>query len=251
MFFKKIDKRIKRVLDMLPTSPEGAEIDINISDGEGEAYSIRIDGKVTVCAANAHSAFMAIQTLRQIFAQGAAPQLYIEDAPDFKYRGFYHDISRGKIPNVNTIKKLIDTMAYYKLNSLQLYVEHTYPFAETADINEQKGYITPEELRELDDYCYQNFIEFIPSLSTFGHMYEILRQEKHSHLKMCQESSQEGICFYPRMIHHTVNPTLDESEALVKSLIDQYSQNFCSDTFNICCDETFDLNKYNTTDTPS
>ena len=54
------------------------------------------------------------------------PCLHIKDKPDFKYRGFYQDVTRGKIPTVDTIKKLIDTMAYYKLNSLQLYVEHVF-----------------------------------------------------------------------------------------------------------------------------
>ena len=54
-------------------------------------------------------------------------------------------------------------MAYYKLNSLQLYVEHTFEFEETKDPLEEKGYISKEEIIELDKYCYDNFIEFIPS----------------------------------------------------------------------------------------
>ena len=71
------------------------------------------------------------------------PKKYnIEDEPDFKYRGFYHDITRGKIPKVETIKRLIDNMAYYKLNSLQLYVEHTYEFKEFSDDIERTGYMT-------------------------------------------------------------------------------------------------------------
>ena len=43
------------------------------------------------------------------------------------------------------------------------------------------------------------------------------------------------------MLHHTINPELDESFELIKSLIDQYLEVSTSDKFNICCDETFDL----------
>ena len=43
------------------------------------------------------------------------------------------------------------------------------------------------------------------------------------------------------MKHHTVDPRKPESEALVKSLIDQFAPCFDSPWFNICCDETFDL----------
>jgi N-acetyl-beta-hexosaminidase len=67
---------------------------------------------------------------------------------------------------VATLKSLIDQMAYYKLNSLQLYVEHTFEFEEYKDLNEKLGYLSKEEIKEIDAYCEENFIEFIPSLST-------------------------------------------------------------------------------------
>ena len=34
---------------------------------------------------------------------------------------------------MDTLKELVDYMAYMKLNSLQLYVEHTFAFKEFAD----------------------------------------------------------------------------------------------------------------------
>jgi len=171
--------------------------------------------------------------------------LHIEDKPDFEYRGFYHDVTRGKIPTVETIKQLIDQMAYYKLNSLQLYVEHTFEFEEYKQIKAATGYLTKEELREMGNYCRENFIEFIPSLSTFGHLYELLEQPQYWHLRVRKDYEPRPNLWHARMRHHTIDPEDPQSIALVESLIDQYIACFDSEWFNICCDETFDLHSYN------
>ena len=93
---------------------------------------------------------------------------------------------------------------------------------------------------ELDRYCNENFIEFIPSLATFGHLFVLLNQDKYKHLTECENFKQERIFWEDRMLHHTVDPTKQESFELIASLIDQYIPLFSSDKFNICCDETFD-----------
>lgn len=187
--------------------------------------------------------FYAIQTLKQIFEQNEIPCCYIEDKPDFKYRGFYHDVTRGKVPTVATLKKLIDDMAYYKLNSLQIYVEHTFAFKEYADSIERTGYLTADEIKELDDYCKMNFIEFITSLATFGHLFELLEKDRYKHLREIEDFNGGEFFWENRMNHHTIDPTKEESFEIIKSLLDQYMVSFSSDKFNICCDETFDLKK--------
>ena len=199
---------------------------------------------IRIVADSAAGAFYAIQTLRQLYLCDNVPCVYIQDAPDFGYRGFYHDVTRGKVPTVESVKELIDLMAYYKLNSLQLYIEHTFPFKECKDLIESTGYLTPEEIKEIDAYCQENFIEFIPSLSTFGHLYELLQQPKYHHLRVRKNHSQNPNFWRSRMRHHTIDPLQPESIEVIKSLIDQYIPCFTSDTFNICCDETFDLKGY-------
>ena len=47
----------------------------------------------------------------------------IFDEPAIKTRGLMLDISRNKVPKVETIKYLIDMMAKLKMNHLELYVE--------------------------------------------------------------------------------------------------------------------------------
>lgn len=240
-----VDERIKKAIDKLPCSSNGAVLDLNIGNGDSEKYTVEIKAdSIRITAPGVRGAFYAVQTLRQIFTHEEIPCLYIEDEPDFEYRGFYHDITRGKIPKVETIKNLIDVMAYYKLNALQLYVEHVFEFAEIKELIKKSGYITAEELKEIGEYCKDNFIEFTPSLSTFGHMYEILEMDKYKHLRVLKDYNAGPNFWLARMMHHTIDPLNEESFSLVTSLIDQYAPSFEDDKFNICGDETFDLRNY-------
>ena len=236
------DARIKNALAGFAVKDKGVLLEICMENCESEAYTLKIEcEKITIISSGAAGAFYAIQTLKQIFTLDKIPCCYIEDSPDFACRGFYHDVTRGRVPKVETIKRLIDNMAYYKLNSLQLYVEHTFEFKEYADSLERTGYLSAEEIKEIDEYCKLNFIEFIPSLATFGHLYELLQKDRYKHLREIEDIERGEFFWDDRMKHHTIDPTKEESFELIKSLIDQYMVNFSSDKFNICCDETFDL----------
>ncbi len=237
-----LDTRILKALEQLPRSQEGAALEVQLCDMDAQSYSLEItQHKISVKAGSDAGAFYGIQTLRQIFTHDQIPCLYIEDKPDFAYRGFYHDITRGRVPTVDAVKKLIDEMAYYKMNSLQLYVEHTFAFRELSDVTERTGCLTAEEIKELDDYCYERFIEFIPSIATFGHLYELLQKEEYKALCVLENYEPEYFVWVERMRHHTIDPVNPKSFSLVKSMIDQYLPLFRSDKFNICGDETFDL----------
>jgi len=240
--FNGLDSRLIPVLKKLPYDDNGLEFEITIGNGEKENYILTVnEDKISLEADGVKGAFYGIQTLRQIYENDNIPCCVIEDCPDFSHRGFYHDVTRGKVPTLDTLKELVDQMAYYKLNSLQLYVEHTFEFKEYDDSIERTGYLTAEEIKELDKYCQDNFIEFIPSLSTFGHLFELLEKDGYKHLCEIENFKSEQVFWKDRMEHHTIDPTNPESFELIKSLIDQYIPLFSSNKFNICCDETFDL----------
>lgn len=171
------DARIDKALACFEKG-NGAELVIECRCGDSEGYILDIsEDKIAISADSPAGAFYGIQTLKQIFENDTVPCLHIEDKPDMSLRGFYHDVTRGKVPTVDTLKKMIDNMAYYKMNHLELYIEHTFPFKELGDSVEKFGYLTADEIRELDDYCYENFIDFVPSIPTFGHLYELLEKE--------------------------------------------------------------------------
>ena len=248
---KGLDARLVKALSKLPQAENGAALTVTVTGMEGESYTLDVaENAIAITAGGPAGAFYAIQTLRQLFTQPEIPCLHIEDAPDFAHRGFYHDITRGRISTLETLLNLVEDMAYYKLNSLQLYVEHVFPFKETADIVAKTDCITPEELKAVEAACKDNFIEFIPSLSTFGHMYEILELPQYKHMAVLSQFETLKNFWDSRQRHHTLNPLAEGSEELVQSLIDQYYPLFESNFFNICCDETFDLDKYPVCDDP-
>ena len=234
----------QRLATLAKKAPVGnTEVTFEIGNENSDGYQIIFGDKIKVNAKGVKGAFYAIQTLRQIAKNGYCDAKEINDCPDFEVRGFYYDITRGRIPTLESLKRLVDNLAYCKINMLQLYVEHVFPFKEYDGIYQRTGYMTAEETRELDKYCQENFIELVPSLSCFGHLYELLQTEKYKHLCELPNYEPKTIYWQERMAHHTIDPTNPESFEIIKSLIDQYLPLFTSDKFNICCDETFDLGK--------
>ncbi len=210
-----------------------------------EGYVLRIRERDILISANGcKGVYYAMQTLRQLRENAdTVPCMTIEDKPDYAYRGFYQDVSRGRIPTVETVKRLVDRLSALKYNSLQLYIEHTHRFAEYVGINDDLGYYTDDEIVELDRYCREHCIELVPSLSSFGHLYYLLESPTYRHLCEMPDHTPTQHNWHDRLIHHTIDPTAPESLSLITSLIAQYLPLFSSGRFNICCDETFDLCK--------
>ncbi len=242
---EQMDGRVLRAIGYLPQSPDGVPLTVTVSGDSGENYALWIASEgIRIEAPGPAGAFYAVQTLRQIFMAEEIPCLHIEDAPDLAYRGFYHDVTRGRIATLDYLKSMVDKLAFFKVNAFQIYVEHTFPFAEFTDVQEQFGCITPEEIRELDAYCRDNFMDFAPSMPTFGHLYELLHQEKYRHLRVMRDRDDNPHFWQNRQANHTIDPLLPESIDFIARMIDQYMPHFTSAYFNICCDETYDLKRY-------
>lgn len=225
---------------MVKHDSEGIKLKKEIMDQEAYELVINEEG-ITVTGGSSIGLFYGIQTLRQIIRQTgtSVPYMMINDTPYFKHRGFYHDVTRGKVPTLETLKELVDRLAFYKINQFQLYVEHTFAFEGMSEVWMDKDPLTAEEILLLDAYCKERHIELIPSLSTFGHLYEVLRT--HSYTDLCE---LEGVREEPYLFtgrNHTLNATDKRSIELVTNMLEQFIPLFSSDTFNICCDETFEL----------
>ncbi|AYE33954.1 beta-N-acetylhexosaminidase [Clostridium septicum] len=214
--------------------------------GNEEGYKLEInEDSINVISYGNSGLFYGIQTLMQIIRQRGAilPNLEIEDEPYFKNRGFYHDVTRGRVPKLETLKKLVDKAAFYKVNQIQLYIEHTFAFKDMSEVWVDKDPLTAEEILILDEYCKVRHIELIPSLATFGHLYEVLRTKSYSNLCELENMENDEYSFVDRMAHHTLDVSNDESLKLVKNMLNEFIPLFTSNKFNICGDETFDLGK--------
>lgn len=216
--------------------------------GEGgtESYQLIVTPEqILLLGADEAGLLYAVQTLRQLLLQyGAAiPAVEIFDEPSIPNRGFSHDVTRGRIPTLEHLKRLADTCSYYKLNQLQLYVEHSYLFQDESEVWRENTPLCAEEILELDAYCKSLHIDLVPTLASFGHLYELLRTKTFSHLCELEVKPEDGFSLIARMGHHTVDVSQEESLRLVQSRIREYMNLFSSRYFNICADETFDLGK--------
>ena len=221
----------------------GAAVFFRKTDAEGGAYTLNITETGAEISGGSTGLFYGMQTMRQIVRRygGSWPLLAIEDEPSYPERGFFYDVTRGMVPTLQTLKDLADRLAFYKINQLQLYVEHTFAFRGFSEAWTGKDPLSAEEILELDEYCRNLRIELVPSIATFGHLYEILVTKTWN--RFSELNTDAPFAWYDRMAHHTLNVSDENSFSIVKQMLDQYLPLFSSRQFNICCDETFDIGK--------
>ncbi|MBE5860901.1 MAG: glycoside hydrolase [Butyrivibrio sp.] len=211
-----------------------------------EGYVLKVEEeKVIIEGSTDRGLLYGIQTLRQLVnLQGAVISCCeIEDEPILPNRGFYHDATRGRIRKLDAYKKLADTCSYFKINQLQLYVEHSFLFKDFSEVCRDDTPLTAEDILELDEYCKKLYIELIPSISTFGHLYKVLRTKTFEDLCEFDDPGKDAFSFDERMQHHTLNVTDDKAIEFVRKELDEFLTLFTSEYVNICADETFDLGK--------
>lgn len=243
---KDIEKLLGIKLEILKTNLEKENAIYLLNEKlNREKYDLNVNEKNIIINGSSNAGLLyGIQTLRQMIKQLGSfiDCCNINDEPDFKFRGFYHDVTRGKIPTLETLKQLADKMSYYKMNELQLYVEHSYLFENQSEVWRDSEGLTAKEIVELDEYCDKLNIELVPSLSSFGHLYELLISKTYRHLSELDVEDTE-FSFIDRMGHHTLDVSNSDSFEIVKEMITEYMSLFKTKRFNICCDETFDLGK--------
>ena len=190
-----------------------------------EHYRLVVDEHAaTLTAATGAGLFDAVQTLRQLLpaaverrerapspspadstrtfddpppapARWTIPAVAIEDAPRFRYRGVMLDVARYYYPP-EFLKELVDLLALYKLNTLQLHLTddqgwrmeiEKYPRLTTigawrretqlgrhydpyvGDGKPHGGFYTQDQLRDLVAYAAARNITIVPEIEMPGH----------------------------------------------------------------------------------
>jgi Glycosyl hydrolase family 20, domain 2/Glycosyl hydrolase family 20, catalytic domain len=217
----------------------------SVPNGQGYRLLVKPDGAVVVGGSTV-GCFYGLQTLGQLVCSGggAVPCCEIEDEPDFETRGLLHDITRGKVPTLDTLKLLVDRLALLKCNQLQLNIEHAFVFSFDPDICDADSGITPEEVRELDAYCRDRFIDLVPALANLGHMGRVLSMPKYRHLaEVAATESWEKMSWPKRLRGFTLDVMNPDAHALVARMWSDVLDAFSSPIVNICGDEPWDLGK--------
>ena len=169
-----------------------------------EGYTIDIsETNINVSAISANGFFYGLQTLFQLLPPDiekqsivaktfTLPIVSIKDKPRFAYRGMHLDVCRHMFP-VEFIKKYIDLMAMYKMNTFHWHLTDDqgwrieikkYPeLSKVGSIRKgtQKGntsesdsipyggFYTQDQAREIVEYAASKYITVIPEIEMPGH----------------------------------------------------------------------------------
>lgn len=220
-------------------------VHLRISQGaveHAQGYDLTISpDRIVITGSSPAGAFYGVCTLVQLLVQHGRtlPALHIEDWPDFAVRGLMLDISRAKVPKMETLLDLVDMVAGWKVNQLQLYTEHTFAYRAHPDVWAEASPMTGDEILALDAFCRERHIELVPNQNSFGHMARWLTHDRYASLAEIQGQFKTpwGTMDGP----FSLCPGDPGSLALVCSLYDELLPHFTSKVLNVGCDETFDL----------
>jgi hypothetical protein len=215
-----------------------------------QGYRLRVGGdSIEIDAADRAGLLHAAATLRQWLrlhdpspdaALDAIWTLDVEDWPDFRERGVMLDVSRDKVPSLATLRQLVDLLASWKINQLQLYTEHTFAYAGHEEVWRGWSPLTPSDVRALDAWCADRGVELVPNQNSFGHLHRWLVHHPYRRLAECPEGVE-----HPwsggRKEPFSLCPIDPDSLRLLEDLYDQLLPCFRSRLFNVGLDETFDL----------
>ena len=222
---------IRKVADPAAGARRVALLQSKDEDLGPEGYALRVtrDGIAATASTDA-GLFYAVQTLKQLLKTCGAriPALTIRDRPALAHRGLMVDVSRGKVPTLQTLFSLVDGLSSCKYNQLQLYVEHTFDFPSHPDIAAGTDPLTSDDILAVDEYCRQRHVELVPNLQSFGHQRHLLSLPQYAHL------DEVGWRW-------SLSPALDDTYRLLGDLYADFLPAFTSRWLNVDCDETWDL----------
>ncbi len=186
----------------------------------------------------------ATATLRQLLREYGRklPCLKIRDWPDFPRRGVMLDISRGRVPKLETLLDLVEKLADFKINELQLYTEHTFAYRNYKSVWQNWGALTAKEIQILDARCRELGIDLVPNQNSFGHLREFLANPKLKKLGEIAEPYDDPSGEFVRR-PTTLAPNHPGTIKFLRELYDELLPNFSSEFFNVGCDETWDLGR--------
>ena len=150
-----------------------------------EGYTIRYANRtLTLTGATGAGLFYAAQTAKQLIER--LPTGFVlhaaefHDWPAMRYRGLHDDLSRGPVDTLAFQKKLIRTLAAYKINVYSPYFENTQQYASNPLAAPPDGSVSASDARELVAYAAQYHIMIVPEQEAIGHLRKMLIWETYA-----------------------------------------------------------------------
>lgn len=175
--------------------------------------------------------FRAQTTLKQILAQSedGVPCLHIHDYPDHEIRGFTY-CTWNRFPTQDELYRQVDILADMKINQLHLYLNPRYLHFEQFPFLREKAThpISHDEIRALDKYCKERYIELIPFMDMFGHFNFFLEDPEIAKIAERPDST-------------SLNPVDPRSIETVSRIFDELVPLFSGKYIHTGCDEALQL----------
>ncbi len=206
------------------TAARGKIIVLTVSDdavafSENDAYRFESSAdKITIAAKTEQGLFYGVQSLLQLLPPAVygdtvqaglelkVPALVINDKPSMdRIRGLHVDIARH-FRTKEELKKIIDSMAMHKLNTLHIHLTDdqgwrveikAYPKLTTvgaigSNTNSKvpAAFLTQEDAREISAYAKSRYISIIPEIDMPGHMTAVMKA--YPELKHPKELREPG-----------------------------------------------------------
>lgn len=217
-----------------------------------ESYTLQAEGMMIVIGSMTGAGSMhGTQTLLQLIRQDTVSHyvLYHEiyDEPRFPHRGMLLDCSRHFF-SVDVVKKYIDLLAYYKMNTLHWHITEDqgwrieiekYPNLITVGSLRQDGmrayggYYSQDDVREIVAYAEERYITIIPEIEMPGHSQAAIASYPHLSCtgERVQVANEWGVF---KEIYCAGN---DEVFVFIKDVLDEVIELFPSEYIHIGGDE--------------
>ena len=218
-------------------------IELKGAISKGEAYEISTTkAGYTISAATECGLFRGLSSLDQLLDQRSnlSPFVTIQDEPDFPQRGVMLDISRCKVPTIESLKTLIEQFAALKYNQLQLYTEHTFRFTDHPLVWANASPLSAADILELKNFASARYIDLVPNLNSFGHFERWLRHPEYHKYAECPAGFTHPLSGEEIAFGSTLTPD-KSSLKLIDALHAEYLPLFDSPLFNIGGDEPWEL----------
>lgn len=226
----------------LGSCAEPTRVTVNTSAHPPQAYRLELTPEgVRIDCSDPAGERHARATLAQLVTQGTSCCV-IEDAPAFAHRGVMLDVSRCRVPTLAELEALVATLAGWKINHLELYVEHTFAYRDHRLAWEGWDPLTPDDIRSLDRSCAAQGIRLVANQNTLGHLEQWFAHPEYAAMaEIAPGQAWDFGGIVTKTGPFSLCPSDPRALPFVSGLLDELLPLFSSAQANIGCDEAYDL----------
>ncbi|MHC4873874.1 MAG: family 20 glycosylhydrolase [Planctomycetota bacterium] len=140
-----------------------------------------------------------------------------------------YDVSRGRIPKLETIFRQVDLLEKYSLDGIIFYMENVIENDIFPACGCGKTPLTEDYIHKLSDFMKQKNMDFIPLVQILGHQEHLLDQNE---MKEYAETDPDG---------HSFRIDSEKTRKKVKEWLSELIPFFESEYFHVGCDEVWDI----------